>query len=240
MSVHPNACCTRRVSTGCAPLQSIGRVPPEGIGSFSGANSSRRAACGHGSIARSTSSIDTCDRGEPDARRRPHGASHCSALPAKASSLTSGQGSPNASWRARRRSLKDEASLPQPSSPSPRAARCSATKAVASSGSRAFAGVEDRGIAPSERVRVARRTPRSRRASVPSASSAEPAASASSSDRGTAARMRAWREAGARSIDATANHSWPSRGEPSGSSAPTPPARMYADEAGRRLAIHCG
>ena len=176
----------------------------------------------------------------PDARRRPHGASHRCALPAKASSDTSGHGSPKTSCSARMRSLRDEASFPQPSSPSPREARCCATSAVASSSLRARAGEEDRGIAPRLRVRVARSTPLSIDASVRVTRRAEPAASASSSLSGTAARMRAWREAGARSMEATASHSWPSRGEPSGSSPPTPPARMYADEAGRRRAIHCG
>ena len=75
-------------------------------------------------------------------------------------------------------------------------------------------------IAPRLRVRVARSTPLSIDASVRVTRRAEPAASASSSLSGTAARMRAWREAGARSMEATASHSWPSRGEPSGSSPP--------------------
>ena len=124
------------------------------------------------------------------------------------------------------RSRRDEASFPQPRSLSPRAARCSATRAVASSSLRDEAGALFKGIAPRARVRVAVRTPLSMEACVRVSSSAAPATRASSSDSGTAARIRAWREAGARSIEATASHSCPSRGEPCGSSAPTPPAKM--------------
>ncbi len=105
------------------------------------------------------------------------------------------------------RSRRDEASFPQPRSPRPWAARCSATSAVASSSLRDEAGAAFKGIAPRVRVRVAVRAPLSIEACVRVSSSAAPAARASSSDRGTAARMRAWREAGARSIDATASHS---------------------------------
>ena len=96
--------------------------------------------------------------------------------------------------------------------------------ASASSAGRAPAGREDSSIAPRRRTRRARMRPDSSALSVLVASSGAPAARASSGPMGTAARIRACSSPLARSMPATASHSWPSRAEPAGRSAPTPPA----------------
>ena len=201
----------------------------------SGATSSRRA--------------DSC---QPSSPRNPEAASlprpaanasrssHSSAQASRASSLTSGQGSPNTRWARARRRRKDSPFFVRLATSSPPDLTASSATWRARTGS-GRTGVDDNSIAPRRNTRLPRTFPPSQVTVVSLVSIASPDSKAADSESGTAARMRA--PLVMREVRATASHGCPSSpgGQLRGRSTPVPQASRYDVEPTPRLrAIHPG